>query len=85
MSAGEGVVSYGDRLLWHELALQINKRRDLMLTMQQFVQVVMGYYADAVPGNFEDYIGYFNRCGSGNGMGFRNSPPLPIQLDLPAT
>ncbi len=81
--AGEGVVSYGDRLLWHQLALQINNHRSHMLTRAEFVQVVTGYYPDAVARNIELYPGYFNRCGAGNGMGFRNSEPLPVQLELP--
>jgi hypothetical protein len=81
--AREGVVSFGDRLLWHQLALQLNNRRDLMLTAEQYVRVVMGYYPDAVKKNTKLYPGYFNRSGVGNGMGFRNSQLLFVQLALP--
>lgn len=80
--ADEGVVSYGDRLLWHELALQLNDRRDLMLTEVEYVRIVTGFYPDAVMKNIEKYPYYFNRGGQGNGMGFRRDIPVPVPLEL---
>lgn len=80
--AGEGVVSYGDRLLWHQLALQLNNHREQILTEVEYVQVMIGYFPDAVVENIQRYAGYFNRCGRGNGMGFRNDQPMPVSLNL---
>jgi hypothetical protein len=80
--ASEGVVSYGDRLLWHELALQLNNHRHLMLTEAEYVRVVTGFFPEAVRGNIEKYPYYFNRGGDGNGMGFRCDIPVPVPLEL---
>lgn len=81
--AGEGVVSYGDRLLWHQLALQLNNHHSKMLTQNEYVSVVLGFYPDAVKANLEKYPGYFNRGGDTNGMGFRQNRPVPEPLELP--
>lgn len=80
---GEGLVSYGDRLLWHQLGLQMNSRDGDMLTEAEYVRTVMGYYPTAIEQNLKKYPGYFNRGGDGNGMGFRRDVPLPISLTLP--
>ncbi len=80
--AEEGVVSYGDRLLWHELALQLNNHRDQMLTESEYVRIVTGFYPDAVRGNIEEYPYYFNHGGEGNGMGFRRDLSVPIPLKM---
>jgi len=81
--ADEGVVSYGDRLLWHELGLQLNNRREDMLTEEEYVRTMMGFYPTAIEQNIRKYPGYFNRGGDGNGMGFRRDFPVPVPLELP--
>jgi hypothetical protein len=80
----EGVVSYGDRLLWHELGLQLKNRREDMLTGEEYVRTMMGFYPTAIEQNIRKYLGYFNRGGGGNGMGFRGDIPVPVPLDLPS-
>ena len=66
----ETLGGYGDRLLWPELGLQLNNRREDMLTEEEYVRMMMGFYPSAVEQNIRKYPGYFNRGGAGNGMGF---------------
>lgn len=80
--ADEGVVSYGDRLLWHQLGLQFNKRYSDMLTRQEFVDTVMGYYPTASEVNVRAYRNYFNSGDDEKGMGFRRDIKMPIQVDF---
>jgi hypothetical protein len=76
----EGVVSYGDRLLWHQLGLQLNKRNADMPTQQEYVDIVMGYYPTASETNVRAYHNYFNSGDDEKGMGFRRDIKMPIQV-----
>jgi hypothetical protein len=78
---GENLVSYGDRLLWHQLALQLTGHRDLMLTEQEYVETVRGFYPDSLEHNVRQYRSYFNS--RQDTMGFRNNQlemPIPVEF-----
>jgi hypothetical protein len=77
---GERVVSYGDRLLWHQLALQLNGQIGLMLTEDEFVETVCHFFPDAVKENVRRYRSYFN--GKHESMGFRGQGVLPIPVEF---
>jgi hypothetical protein len=75
----EGRVSYGDRLLWHQLALQLNNRHAEMLTEDEYVDTVRGFYPEAVEDNVRNYRNYFNS--RHKSMGFRNiEMPVPVEF-----
>lgn len=78
----EGVVSYGDRLLWHQLGLQLNKRFPDMLTRQEFVATVMGYYPTASEENVRAYRNYFNSGDDEKGMGFRQDTKMLVPVEF---
>ena len=69
------MVSYGDRLLWHQFALQLNGYIDLMLTENEYVEIVCYFYPEAVADNVRRYRSYFN--GNHESMGLR-SAELPV-------
>lgn len=78
---GELVVSYGHRLLWHQLGLQLNNKRAWMLTEEEFVAAIMTRYPDAVERNVRQYRSYFN--GIHESMGFRaarEKMPVPVEF-----
>lgn len=77
---GERVVSYGDRLLWHQLALQLNGHRELMLTEQEFVTAVREHFPNAVEQNVRQYRNYFNS--RHKSMGFRDASPMPMPVEF---
>lgn len=81
---GERQVSYGDRLLWYQLGLQINGKRELMLTEAEYVAAVCRYFPDAVVHNVRGYRSYFN--GRHKSMGFRevSAMPVPVEFAPPA-
>jgi hypothetical protein len=56
----ERLVSYGDRLLWHQLGVQINGHFGAMLTEEEYVTTVRGFYPDADEQNVRRYRQYFN-------------------------
>ena len=85
---GELLVSYGDRLLWHQLGLQLTGRGRDMLTHEEYVRTVVGFYPDANPDNVEAYPSYFN--GKHESMGLRRGEQfadherqLPVTVELP--
>ena len=78
--AGENLVSYGDRLLWHQLGLQINGHRDQMLTEDEYVVTVRGFYPDALEHNVREYRNYFNSKQST--MGFRDGTTMPVPVEF---
>ena len=84
---GDFFVSYGDRLLWYQLGLQITGHPSLILTKQEYVRTVMGFYHDALRHNVESYLPYFN--GEQPTMGLRRGPeyehlervlPVPVEF-----
>jgi hypothetical protein len=75
--ADENLVSYGDRLLWNQLALQLNGHVDLMLTEQEYVATVCGFYPDALPQNVQAYRNYFNS--KQDTMGLRDKE-MPVRV-----
>ena len=76
----EKLVSYGDRLLWHQLGLQINEQRDYMLTESEYVEAVVRYFPDAVVDNVKRYRSYFN--GAHKSMGFREGSNVPTPVEF---
>ena len=76
----EGVVSFGDRLLWHQLGLQMNRREEDMLTLEEFVDTVMGYYPEASMANVQAYKNYFNSGDDEKCMGFRTDTRMPVSV-----
>jgi hypothetical protein len=77
----ELLVSYGDRLLWHQLALQLTGHRNFMLTEEEYVRTVRGFYPDALEHNVREYRNYFNS--RQDTMGFRDSEkemPTPVEF-----
>lgn len=77
--AGENLVSYGDRLLWHQLALQLNGHQSRMLTEDEYVATVCGFYPDALERNVRAYRSYFNS--KQDTMGFRDQEmPVPLEF-----
>ncbi len=75
----ENLVSYGDRLLWHQLALQMNGHDRCMLTEDEYVATVCGFYPDALEHNVRVYRSYFNS--KQDTMGFRElEMPVPVQF-----
>ena len=77
----ELLVSYGDRLLWHQLALQLTGHRALMLTEEEYVATVCGFYPDALEHNVREYRNYFNS--RQDTMGFRDKEkemPTPVEF-----
>jgi hypothetical protein len=75
----ENLVSYGDRLLWHQLGLQINGHERSMLTEDEYVATVRGFYPDALEGNVRAYRSYFNS--KQDTMGFREiEVPVPVEF-----
>ncbi|MGI8982538.1 MAG: hypothetical protein ACR2FY_25175 [Pirellulaceae bacterium] len=82
----ELLVSYGDRLLWHQLALQITGHHPLMLTEDEYVNSVCGFFPGALEHNVRQYRSYFN--GRQDTMGFRDSgkempTPVEFSVDVP--
>ena len=77
----ERLVSYGDRLLWHELGLQMNGHETHMLTEDEFVSAVLNFYPDATEQNVRRYRNYFNNKHSS--MGFRDGTKMPTPLVFP--
>ena len=75
----EDLVSYGDRLLWHQLGLQMNNHTDLMLSEAEYVATVCGYYPEAERGNVQKYRGYFNS--RQDTMGFR-AVEMPVNVEF---
>jgi len=73
----EKLVSYGDRLLWHQLALQINGHTDKMLSEEECVATVCGFYSHALQHNVRAYRNYFNS--RQDTMGFRGIE-MPVQV-----
>lgn len=65
----ENLVSYGDRLLWHQLSLQLNGHTAFMLTEDEYVETVCYFYPEAVKENVQRYRSYFN--GKHESMGLR--------------
>ena len=79
--AHELLVSYGDRLLWHELAMQLTGHQDLMLTEDEYVATVRGFYPEALEHNVREYRSYFNS--RQDTMGFRdNTKEMPTPLEF---
>ena len=77
--ADENLVSYGDRLLWHQLGLQLNGRHADMLTEDEYVATICGFYPDALEHNVRAYRSYFNS--KQDTMGFRTQAmPLPVEF-----
>ena len=77
--ADERLVSYGDRLLWHQLGLQLNGHRSLMLTEDEYVGMVCGFYPDALEHNVRTYRSYFNS--RQDTMGCRDKElPIPVEF-----
>jgi hypothetical protein len=79
--ADENLVSFGDRLLWHQLALQLTGHRELMLTEDEYVATVRGFYPVALENNVRQYRSYFNS--RQDTMGFRNRQfemPIPVEF-----
>lgn len=75
----ERLVSYGDRLLWHQLGLQLNGHRSLMLTEEEYVATVRGFYMDADEQNVRRYKQYFNT--RHESMGFRGiDSPVSVEF-----
>jgi hypothetical protein len=75
----ENLVSYGDRLLWHQLALQLNGRHADMLTENEYVATVLGFYPEALEHNVRAYRSYFNS--RQDTMGFREKEmPTPVEF-----
>jgi len=77
----ENLVSFGDRLLWHQLGLQLTGHRELMLTENEYVATVRGFYPDALEHNVRQYCSYFNS--RQDTMGFRHSEiemPIPVEF-----
>jgi hypothetical protein len=75
----ENLVSYGDRLLWHQLGLQLNGWQQEMLTEDEFVATVRGFYPEALEHNVRSYRNYFNSRQST--MRFREIElPVPVQF-----
>jgi hypothetical protein len=75
----ENLVSYGDRLLWHQLGLQLNGRQPEMLTEDEYVATVRGFYPEALEHNVRAYPNYFNSRQST--MGFREiEMPVPVEF-----
>ena len=75
--ANENLVSYGDRLLWNQLALQLNDHAEFMLTEQEFIATIVGFYPDALPHNVQAYRNYFNS--KQDTMGFRDKE-MPVRV-----
>jgi hypothetical protein len=73
----ENLVSYGDRLLWHQLGLQLNGRYSDMLTEEEYVVTVRGFYPDGLEHNVRQYRSYFNSRQAT--MGFREVE-MPIAV-----
>ncbi|MCO6044138.1 hypothetical protein NG895_09480 [Aeoliella sp. ICT_H6.2] len=76
---GEALKSYGDRLLWHQLGLQLHDHHHAMLTEQEYIDVVTGFYPEAVRHNVELYRSYFNN--KHESMGFR-STEMPVHVEF---
>ena len=77
--ANENLVSYGDRLLWHQLGLQLNGHQSEMLTENEYVAVVMGFFPEALEHNVRAYRSYFNS--RQDTMGFREiEMPMPVEF-----
>ena len=77
--ANENLVSYGDRLLWHQLGLQLNGRKSEMLTEDEYVRTVRGFYSEALEHNVRAYRNYFNS--KQDTMGFRDKEmPVPVEF-----
>jgi hypothetical protein len=76
----EGRVSYGDRLLWQQLGLQLNGHFESMLTESENVDAVSSYFPEAVVDNVKRYRSYFN--GVHKSMGFRGVAPLPTHVEF---
>ena len=75
----ELLVSYGDRLLWHQLALQLNGHAALMLTEDEYVSTVCGFFREALTHNVRAYRSYFNS--RQDTMGFReHEMPIPVEF-----
>jgi hypothetical protein len=75
----ENLVSYGDRLLWHQLGLQINGHARAMLTEDEYVRTVCGFFQDAIEENVRAYRSYFNS--KQETMGFRAiEMPVPVHF-----
>jgi hypothetical protein len=77
--ADENLVSYGDRLLWHQLGLQMNGHQSRMLSEEEYVATVCGFYASALEHNVRAYRSYFNS--KQDTMGFRDREmPIPVEF-----
>jgi len=79
--AEELLVSYGDRLLWHQLALQLTRHRSLILTVGEYVATVRGFYPEVLEHNVPEYRNYFNS--RQDTMGFRDKNkemPTPVEF-----
>jgi hypothetical protein len=75
----ENLVSYGDRMLWHQLGLQLNGHTTAMLTESEYVSLVCGFYPEALAHNVRTYRNDFNS--RQDTMGFRDTEmPVPVQF-----
>jgi hypothetical protein len=75
---GENLKSYGDRLLWHQLGLQLHRMTQFMLTEEEYVAAVLHYYPAAKEENVRLYRSYFNS--RHKSMGFRGKSEMPIAV-----
>ena len=76
----ESLVSYGDRLLWHQLALQMNGHQSEMLSEEEYVSTVKGFYPAAEIDNLKRYRGYFNNAHKSLGFRGRATMPIPVEF-----
>jgi hypothetical protein len=75
----ENLVSYGDRMLWHQLGLQMNGRYADMLSEDEYVAAVRGFYPEALEHNVRSYRNYFNSRQPT--MGFREME-MPVSVEF---
>ena len=78
---GEQLVSYGDRLLWHQLGLQLNGHTGQMLTENEYAATVCGFYTTADQDNVRKSRNYFNN--KHESMGFREIE-MPVDVEFAA-
>ena len=77
---GENLKCYGDRLLWHQLALQLHDLKTMMLTEAQYIAAIMHFYPGATEANVRQYRNYFNS--RHKSMGFRGECAMPVQVEF---
>jgi hypothetical protein len=77
---GENLKSYGDRLLWHQLGLQMHGYYEFMLTEEEYVAAVRHFYPRAKENNVRLYRSYFNT--KHKSMGFRGESSMPIPVEF---